>query len=114
MTNNLYTYEATVLRVVDGDTAELNIDLGFTISWKSTCRFYGINTPELKSKDIAEKERAKLAKAATESHLPPGTKIKIVSRQLDKYGRPLVDIYIGDMHLNQWLIDNKYAVFYTP
>jgi micrococcal nuclease len=112
MTNNLYTYEATVLRIVDGDTAELEIDLGFTIYWKSTCRFYGINTPELKSKDKQVRDYAKLAKAATEGKLPIGSKIKINSRELDKYGRPLVDIYIDDLHLNQWLVDNGYAITY--
>ena len=114
MTHNLYTYEATVLRIVDGDTAELEIDLGFTIYWKSTCRFYGINTPELKSKDKQVREYAKLAKDATASQLPIGTKVTIVSRELDKYGRPLVDIYIGDMHLNQWLVDNGFAIIYLP
>lgn len=114
---NLYTYEATVLRIVDGDTAELCIDLGFTISWTSTCRFYGINTPELKSKDKQVREYAKTAKAQTESHLPIGSKIKIISRELDKYGRPLVDIYCGEdntLHLNQWLVDNGYAIVYLP
>jgi len=115
MTHNLYTYEATVLRTVDGDTVELNIDLGFTIFWKSTCRFYGINTPELKAKDKQVRELAKEAKAKTEEHLPAGSKIKIVSRELDKYGRPLVDIYCGEdysLHLNQWLVDNGYAIEY--
>lgn len=112
---NLYTYEATVLRIVDGDTAELNIDLGFTIFWRSTCRFYGINTPELKSKDVADREKAKEAKAQTALNLPVGSKIKIISRELDKYGRPLVDIYCGEnntLHLNQWLVDNGYAKTY--
>ena len=112
---DLYTYEAIVLRTVDGDTAELNIDLGFTIFWKSTCRFYGINTPELKSKDAAEREKAKEAKAQTELHLPVGSKIKVVSRELDKYGRPLVDVFCGDdqsLHLNKWLVENGYAKVY--
>jgi endonuclease YncB( thermonuclease family) len=115
MTNNLYTYEATVIRTVDGDTAELAIDLGFTISWTSTCRFYGINTPELKSKDKLEREKAKEAKTQTESYLQAGSRIKVISRELDKYGRPLVDIYCGtdySLHLNQWLVDNGYAKTY--
>jgi len=115
MTNNLYTYEATVLRIVDGDTVELNIDLGFTVHWKSSCRFYGINTPELKSADPVLRKKAKLAKAQTETYLPVGCKVTIVSRELDKYGRPLVDIYCGEnysIHLNQWLVDNGHAVVY--
>lgn len=117
MINNLYTYKATVNRVVDGDTAELIIDLGFTVQWKSTCRFYGINTLELKSKDAAEREMAKEAKTQTSFHLPVGSKVIIVSRDLDKYGRPLVDVYCGvdyKLHLNEWLVQNKYAKVYLP
>lgn len=116
MTNSLYTYEATVIRVVDGDTAQLQIDLGFTVTWTSNCRFYGINTPELKSKDPDVRYQAKEARTQTEFHLKPGSKIRIISRELDKYGRPLVDIYCGkdyQLHLNQWLVDNNYAVAYN-
>ena len=111
-----YTYIATVHRVLDGDTAEMTIDLGFTIYWRSTCRFYGINAPELKSKDSSERIRALVSKKAVQDHLGVGQKVKIVSRDLDKYGRPLVDIYCGenmDMHLNQWLVDNELAVTYV-
>ena len=115
MINNLYTYKATVNRVVDGDTAELTIDLGFTVQWKSTCRFYGINTPELNSRDVEVKQKAKDARQFVENQLPKGTKVLIVSRELDKYGRPLVDIYYGENftnHINQELVDKQLAVTY--
>lgn len=116
MINNLYHYKAVVNRIVDGDTIELTIDLGFTVYWKSTCRLYGINTPELNSKVVEEREKAKLAKQAVESHLPVGAKVMIVSKQLDKYGRPLVDVYCTDelYHLNKWMIDQGHAVEYVP
>lgn len=114
--DSLYTYIATVHRVLDGDTAEMTIDLGFTIYWRSTCRFYGINAPELTSKDAGTRIKALEAKKAVMDHLGVGQKVKIVSKELDKYGRPLVDIYCGDamdMHLNQWLIDNGLAIKYN-
>ena len=114
--DNLYTYIATVHRVLDGDTAEITIDLGFTIYWKSTCRFFGINAPELTAKDPSVRLKALESKKAVQDHLGVGQKVKIVSKELDKYGRPLVDIYCGenlDMHLNQWLVDSGLAVKYT-
>lgn len=105
---SLYTYIATIHRVLDGDTAEMTIDLGFTIGWRSTCRFYGINAPELTAKDAGVRIKAVEAKMAVQEHLGVGQKVKIVSKELDKYGRPLVDVYCGenmDLHLNQWLLD---------
>jgi micrococcal nuclease len=110
---DLYTYKATVDRVVDGDTLKITVDLGFTVLWRSSCRFYGVNTPELKSKDPDTKNRAKEAKGYVTECLPIGTEILIHSRELDKYGRPLVDIYFGEefkRHLNKELIDKNYAM----
>ena len=112
MVNDLFTYKATVVRVVDGDTAELVIDLGFTVQWKSTCRFYGINTPELKSKDVDEKAKAIAAREFTKANLNEGAIVIIKSKELDKYGRPLVDIYFGkdySVHLNALLLDKGLA-----
>lgn len=113
MSKDLYTYKATVDRVVDGDTLKVTIDLGFTVYWKSSCRFYGVNTPELKSKDAELKAKAQAAKKYVSELLTPGTEIMVKSRDLDKYGRPLVDVFYGQefsMHLNQELIDKNYAV----
>lgn len=112
ITDKLYTYKAKVERVIDGDTAVLVIDLGFTVQWKSSCRLYGINTYELRSKDAAEKEKAKEAKKVTENYLQPGSEVIVVSRELDKYGRPLVDIYCTEnfsLHLNDWLLKQGLA-----
>lgn len=112
MVNDLYTYKATVVRVIDGDTVELIIDLGFTVQWKSTCRLYGINTPELRSKNADEKAKALLARDFTKANLNEGAIVIIKSKKLDKYGRPLVDIYCSEdysIHLNAALIDAELA-----
>ena len=108
MTSNLYTYNATVVRVLDGDSVELIIDLGFTVQWKSVCRFYGIDTPELRDKNPDLREIANIAKEFTKNYLYRDAKVIIKSRQLDKYGRPLVDIYCDEnysVHLNTALLD---------
>ena len=112
---SFYTYTATIHRVLDGDTAEMTIDLGFSIGWRISCRLYGINAPELHAKDADTRIKALEAKKAVQEHLGVGQKVKIISKELDKYGRPLVDVYCGenmDLHLNQWLVDNGLAVTY--
>ena len=111
----MYEYKATVNKVVDGDTMNLTIDLGFTIYWKSNCRFAGLNAPEITSPDPITHVKALEAKQYVIDALPVNTKIKIISRELDKYGRPVIDIYYGfnfEKHLNQELLDKGLAVKY--
>jgi micrococcal nuclease len=97
---NLYTYIATVNRVVDGDTIDLILDLGFRMSWKANCRFAGVNAPELSSTITEVKEAAYKAKSYVESKIKPGDKILLKSHKLDKYGRPVAKIYYGKDYVN--------------
>ena len=69
MTNERFWYGATLLKVIDGDTIELMIDLGFNIHHKIRVRLYGVNTPESRTKDLAEKEMGLKAKHYTEDWL---------------------------------------------
>jgi endonuclease YncB( thermonuclease family) len=113
----LYNYEAIVERVIDGDTIKLDIDLGFTIHWKSSCRLYGINAPELKSKIAEVREAAKESRQYLIDNLQAGSTILIQSRELDKYGRPLVEVFFGEglrRNLNAELLSNNLAVKYMP
>jgi micrococcal nuclease len=113
MTNSLYFYKATVNRVVDGDTLNLNIDLGFTIWWRSNCRLAGINAPELKAKEESIKVKANESKQYLVDCVKLGSEVLIKSRELDKYGRPVVDVYYGkdfEKHLNQELLEKGLAV----
>lgn len=96
MAQDLYTYTATVLEVVDGDTLKLRIDLGFRISWVTNCRLAEINAMELKDKDPVVRARAFEAKKYMEDRLPVDSKILIKSSKLDKYGRAIVTVYYGD------------------
>jgi micrococcal nuclease len=64
-----FWYGATVLNVVDGDTIDLMIDLGFSIHHKIRVRLYGVNTPESRTKDLAEKELGLKAKSFTKDWL---------------------------------------------
>lgn len=112
MSNLLYHYKAKVIRVVDGDTVRLNIDLGFTVSWESNCRLHGINAPELNSLNDTEREVAQHAKQFLMDQLKAGDLVYIKSEKLDKYGRPLVKLYYGDAQVlvNDELLSNGLAL----
>ena len=93
----MYEYRATVRRVIDGDTLEVDIDLGFkTILKKEKLRLLGIDTPELRSRNINERAHAQEAKYFVEKLLPPDSEI-IVRTEKDtkgKYGRYLARVYL--------------------
>ena len=57
----MYEYSCTVDRVVDGDTIDVTLDLGFSVLYKSRVRLYGIDTPESRTRNLDEKARGKLA-----------------------------------------------------
>ncbi len=111
----LYTYSATVLQVIDGDTVKLRIDLGFKILWVSNCRLAEINAMELKDKNESLKAKAFEAKRYVEERLLEGTKVLIKSSKLDKYGRPVVIVYYGDhfmKNLNNELLTSELVEVY--
>ena len=114
----MYEYKFKFLRVVDGDTVDGVIDLGFNVSLKERVRLYGINAPETRLqrsiKDIkerqAEKERGLKAKSRLKELLteaekqPEGLYIETFLDKKGKYGRVLGDIryvYARDLYNNQ-------------
>ena len=101
----LYNYNATVLKVVDGDTVKMRIDLGFCIDWETNARLAGINADELKADDPILKESAYKAKEYMESILKPGDRIRIRSKTLDKYKRPIVELIHNGVNINKELLE---------
>ena len=98
----MYTYKAQVVRVIDGDTVILNIDLGFNIFHVMSCRLAGVNAPEFNAKDEATRAVAIASKNYLMSILPVGEWIEIESKKLDKYGRAVVKIdYVNDIMIEQ-------------
>ncbi len=108
----LYTYKATIERVVDGDTIDVTLDLGFDVRLhKQRCRLAGIDTPESRTRDLAEK---KLGLAAKDRliELCVGS-ITIKSLGKGKYGRILAIPYTeNDEDICQMLINEGHAVEY--
>ena len=110
-------YVKKVENVVDGDTIDVLIDLGFDILFASRVRLAGIDTPESRTVDKEEKIRGNLSKKKLAEKLPIGSYVTIETQKSDnnddKFGRILAIFVLEDgTSLNQWMIDNNYAVLY--
>jgi micrococcal nuclease len=101
-------YKGKLLRIIDGDTIEAAIFLGFNISIKKRIRIAGINTPEVRSKNELEKQKAFAAKKRLEELFV--TKDLIIhSKGFDKYGRCIAEVITSDVNVGQVLINEGYA-----
>ena len=92
----LYNYKAILLDWLDGDSAKISIDLGFSVSIAQTIRVNGINTPEVRG---TERPLGVAALNRAITLIPPGTEIEVHSYKSgggDKYGRYLCDITLQD------------------
>lgn len=120
----MYEYKARVIRVVDGDTVDVDIDLGFGI-WMNNerVRIMGIDTPESRTRDKIEKQFGLAAKARLEELLGPYCRLKTqVSKNGEdmkgKFGRVLGDFEVYDHQkdayraVSQVLVEEGYAVEY--
>ena len=88
----LFHYKATVARVIDGDTIDVVLDLGFDISYRGRIRFEGINAPESRTRDAVEKQAGLAAKRYVEDWINGLERRVIIQTSLDdrgKYGRIL-------------------------
>ena len=116
-----YIYRAKLDRVVDGDTVDALIDVGFDIWFKKRIRFMGLDTWESRTRDLEEKKKGKLAKERTRQLLEevsskPGY-FRIKSHGLGKYGRVLGELFIMDgagkqISINETLISEGHAYVY--
>ena len=107
-----FIYNAELERVVDGDTIDITINLGFNVKLhKQRCRLAGIDTPESRTKDLAEKALGKKASARLKELC--GKKLKIKSLGKGKYGRILAIPYTEDgQDICKILIEEGHAVEY--
>jgi len=107
-------YVRKVENVVDGDTIDVLIDLGFDILFQSRVRLAGIDTPESRTKDLKEKALGLESKEYLKKHLKDAKSVVIKTEKMDsseKYGRILGWVYInGDTEsLNDKMINDGYA-----
>jgi micrococcal nuclease len=93
---NVYYYNAEVKKVIDGDTFDIIIDLGFDTLRKGRVRLYGVNTPESRTKNIEEKQQGLAAKEFTDQWLARAeykVKIETILDKNEKYGRVLAKVW---------------------
>lgn len=128
----MYEYRAKIRRVVDGDTVDVDIDLGFGV-WlkKQRVRLYGIDTPESRTRDLVEKKFGLMAKEFLKKELADGAVLKTRLDGKGKYGRILgefitiketeggtdangspVDPIKYRHNVNEYLIEKHHAVKY--
>lgn len=91
-----YTYFASVIRTIDGDTIECLVDLGFDMHYKCKLRLLNVDAPETRTLDLEEKRRGKFVEAKLIKMLGLyDNNILIRTSKFDKYGRTLADVYSG-------------------
>lgn len=109
---SMFTYNAELLNVVDGDTVDLKVDLGFDIYTKMRFRLLGVDTPEIRTKNLEEKEWGLKAKEfVVQTFAENGNKcvVNTLKDAKEKYGRYLATIVFGDKSLNDMLVENKFT-----
>ena len=110
----MYIYNAKCIKVVDGDTIDAQIDLGFDTHKVIRIRLVGINAPESRTRDLEEKTRGLAAKQFVIDILKKHHNNFILHSQgVGKYGRCLGNIFFGDQNLNDLLITEGHAVEYA-
>jgi len=104
-----------VTKIVDGDTIDVLLDMGFDILYQQRVRLFGIDTPESRTRDKEEKKYGLLSKYFLKAELSLGKKITVKTYKGDetgKFGRILGDIWIDGKSVNQKMCDMGYAVPY--
>lgn len=115
--DHLYHYKGRIMRVVDGDTLDIEVDLGLGIKRLERVRLAGIDAPETRSSDQEEKAAGRVAHEFVvdwvRSH---GDVLLRTVKDGDKYGRFLAYVYPASDHsmsLNDMMVENKMAVPYV-
>jgi micrococcal nuclease len=119
----MYNYKCVIVRVIDGDTVDIDIDLGFSVWLRNQrVRLQGIDTPESRTKDLAEKAHGLAAKSRLIELLPVGSKFQIAtaigsnnSDMHEKFGRILGNFMLPGTNnsVSDVLMSEGYAVPYT-
>ena len=113
----MYEYRCNLVKIIDGDTIDVDLDLGFAVVLKKQrIRLYGINTPESRTRDLEEKKYGLAAKARLRELLEEADTISIKTeidkKARGKYGRILGTVMVGTTNINSLLVDEGHAIPY--
>ena len=120
----MYEYKVSLVKVVDGDTVDVDIDLGFGMTYKKQrVRMVGIDTPESRTRDLVEKKFGKASKKHLKRLLEECESISLVSHDKGKFGRILGTLYAHHaeghpqfelkVDINKQMIEDSHAVPYS-
>jgi micrococcal nuclease len=110
----MYEYKATIRRVVDGDTVDVTLDLGFDILYNNRIRLLGIDAPESRTRDLEEKALGLAAKDRVKELCPVGSTVILRTTKdgKGKFGRILGEIFVEGQSVNKLLVEEGHAVEY--
>ncbi len=113
----MYEYRCEVVKIIDGDTIRVDVDLGFGIwSRNETVRLYGIDTPESRTRDLEEKKYGLAAKQFLTNMLDDSGGIKLKSHGKGKFGRILGELWrttnYADKSINEYMVEKHHAAPY--
>lgn len=114
----MYTYKAKLIRVIDGDTIDAEIDLGFSVYVKQRIRLYGINTPDSRSKDLEIREKGISSKARLNEILTREFIVETILNKRGKFGRILGVVFTSNeddgtlTNINETLVTEGHALSY--
>ena len=111
----MYEYNCKILKVVDGDTVDVDIDLGFGIWIKNErVRLYGIDAPESRTRDKEEKKYGLAAKQFVLDNMPIGSfqVLRTLKDDVGKFGRVLGVFVVNGKRLDELMIEKHHAVEY--
>lgn len=107
----MYEYSCKIVRVVDGDTVDVDIDLGFGIIYANQrIRLYGIDTPESRTRDLIEKKFGLYAKQFLKSALGKTCTLRTHKDKAGKFGRILGEFIVYDAKTDSWMSVNEIMI----
>ena len=113
----MYEYRVKLVRVIDGDTIDAEIDLGFNVIMRQRIKLYGISTPDIRTKDLEEKDRGVAAKQRLTELLPKEFIVETILNKRGKVGRIMGILYVEEYdvrtNINNVLVDEGHAVTYN-
>lgn len=109
--------EANVVDVYDGDTITVSFPtLYYPVQsekvFKYKCRLYGINTPEIRNKDLEQKRKGIIARDALRQMIM-NERVILKCRKFDCFGRILVNVIHGNVDVNEWMLEQGHARVFT-
>lgn len=107
----MYDYNAKIINVVDGDTVDAQIDLGFKMTTVQRLRLNRVNTNEMHDKDATKRKLAEDAKKFMIATLL-NQNVTIITHKSDAFGRWLAEVFLNEKNINDVLLESNMAVPY--